>query len=494
MVRRISIYMTMLGIVIIGTWLRFRNLSADSIWLDEATSWLESKGSLSELISATAEENYPPLHNLLLFAAMNLSGSDSEWVLRAPSALLGVGNIVAIYWLGVLIEGPITGLLAAAILATSGVHIWYSQEARMYSLLAVTATLYAAAAFFFVKSPTYTRAALFAVCGLALVYSHPFGALNWISIAIGISANILLASDVSRRTLFRWIIANAAIAAGFLPWAMILLKRSQQIGADWWAPYPSLDVVYVQLYGLLGGRLAAAALLISAAVALWASFRVSFVLFAWAVVPIGLALIESLISTHIFVARYFIGTIPAISALAAVGLAHILSRPKLPATIAAAIILAATIIGNLRYVTGPRDNWRGVAAYLRERLQNSDCVLVYPGFNIDPLRYYVRREFCAILPTSMAEIDARVIQAPRTFVVLYKTSDEANIRAMMTGYGREAEHFDTPRIEIIEYQRIENSSLGATNTQCQKSFRHQRQTPGELTDGGAHAAPSQEAC
>jgi uncharacterized membrane protein len=42
--------------------------------------------------------------------------------------------------------------LAAAILATSAFHIDYSQEARMYALLALAATLYAAAAFFFVKS------------------------------------------------------------------------------------------------------------------------------------------------------------------------------------------------------------------------------------------------------------------------------------------------------------------------------------------------------
>ena len=103
--RAVSICVTMLGIVGIGTWLRFRNLSADSIWLDEAVSWLQAKGSLADLISATAQGIQSPLHNLLLFAFMNLSGTDTEWALRAPSALLGIGNIVAIYWLGVLIGG-----------------------------------------------------------------------------------------------------------------------------------------------------------------------------------------------------------------------------------------------------------------------------------------------------------------------------------------------------------------------------------------------------
>lgn len=142
---------------------------------------------------------------------MNVSGTDTEWVLRLPSALLGIANLVAIYWLGSLVGGRVTGVFAAALLAASSKHIYYSQEARAYSLLALAATLYAASAFFFVKSPTISRAALLGVCSLALVYSHPFGTLNWIAIALGISVLILLTSDFPRRGLVQWIVANAAI-------------------------------------------------------------------------------------------------------------------------------------------------------------------------------------------------------------------------------------------------------------------------------------------
>src|SRR5262245_17398904 len=113
----------------------------------------------------------------------------------------------------------------------------------MYSLLAFAATLYAASAFFFFKSPTVSRAALLAVSGLALVYSHPFGTLNWLAIAMGVSANILLTSDFPRRGLFRWIIANGAIAIGFLPWAVILVGRARAIAGNFWPPYPSADYV-----------------------------------------------------------------------------------------------------------------------------------------------------------------------------------------------------------------------------------------------------------
>src|SRR5262249_23620797 len=236
---------------------------------------------------------------------------------------LGIGNIMAIYWLGALIGGRIAGVLAAAVLATSSFHIYYSQEARMYTLLALSATLYAATAFSFVTSPTNARAALLAVCGLALVYSHPFGSLNWIAIAIGIGVNILLVSAFTRRAFLRWVIANAAIAVGFLPWAFILLERARAISRGFWLRYPSPAVIYTHLYSLIGGgSRVAVSLLIGVAVALRSNFRASIVLLCWAVVPIGLALIKSLISAPLFFDRYFIGAIPALATLFALGVAH----------------------------------------------------------------------------------------------------------------------------------------------------------------------------
>ena len=173
-------------------------------------------------------------------------------------------------------------------------------------------------------------------------------------------------------------IANAAIAVGFFPWALILLQRAVEVGGHFWAPYPSPDVIYWELYSLLGGRLVAAALLIGAGVALGSNFSASVVLLFWAVAPAALALIEFLVSTPIFLDRYFIGSLPALFTLAAVGAAHLLSCQKWPTTVGAAVVLAATIVGNLPYDTDHHDDWRTAAAYLQDHLQNSDCVLVYP--------------------------------------------------------------------------------------------------------------------
>jgi hypothetical protein len=121
------------------------------------------------------------------------------------------------------------------------------------------------------------------------------------------------------------------------------------------------------------------------------------------------------------------------------------------------VTLAALIIGPLQYPRPHRGDWRATAAYLQERLKDSDCVLVYPAFNFTPLRYYLRREFCAILPTSLPEIDDQKIDAARIFAVLYHPKDAEidSFRATMSGYGRELERFDAFLITIIEYQRVE---------------------------------------
>jgi uncharacterized membrane protein len=453
--RTVSIYVILFGIVLIGAWLRFRNLSVDSIWFDEAASWVQSKGSLSNLISATAHDNYPPLHNLLLFAFINVTGTDSEWVLRAPSALLGVANLMAIYWLGALVGGRITGVLAAAFLAASGFHIYLSQEARMYTLLALAATLYAAAAFYFVRFPSYARAALLAICGLALVYSHPFGTLNWVAIAIAVSVNILLASEFSRRALVLWVIANAAIAIGFLPWAFILFQRARAISGDFWLPYPALDFVYTELSRLIGGgRQVAAALFVGAAIALRSNFRTSVVLLVWAVAPIGLALIESLVSTPIFMNRYLIGALPALFTLAALGVTHLSSRLKWPTTVAAAVIMITIIVGNLRFGYWHRDNWRAAGTFLQGQLQDSDCVLVYPAYNVAALRYYLRTKFCAILPSSLADIAGYKADSARIFAVFYRLPFVgSDLAAAMSAYGRETGRFEFSNfITIVEYR------------------------------------------
>jgi mannosyltransferase len=450
--KTIGLYALLSGIVIAGAWLRLRNLTTESLWFDEAASWMQSSGTLAELISRTAEDNYPPLHNLLLFAFMNVTGSDAEWVLRLPSALLGIASLGAVYWLGTLVGGRLAGIFAAAILAVSTTHIFYSQEARMYSLLALAATLYAASSFYFITSPTTSRAALLAVSGLALVYSHPFGMLNWIAIAIGIGAHILFTAGVSRRGLVQWTAANVAIAVGFLPWAIVLLGRSQAIAGSFWIPDPTPAYVDRQLQLLLGGHAAGAALLAGAVTGYRPNPRAFGILLLWLIGPMLAALVLSVLHTPIFFYRYLIGGLPALAMLAGLGMARLARWPWWWTRLAAVALLGIATVENVRFVPWQRTNWRAVAAYLDERLQDGDCVLVYPGHQMPPLRYYLRRPFCTVLPEPVEAVDLEATGASRIFAV-FAQPEFGPVRDKLRAFGRRGESLSVPRISVVEYQR-----------------------------------------
>src|SRR5260370_23474713 len=133
------------------------------------------------MIQATANDNSPPLYNLILYTTIRLFG-DSEVVLRLPSVVFAIANIYLLYRLGTVLWDRLTGVFAAALLALSGFHLWYSQEARMYSLLSLAATAFALATVQLLARPYWLRAALCTAAGMALLYTHLYGIFVWAGI------------------------------------------------------------------------------------------------------------------------------------------------------------------------------------------------------------------------------------------------------------------------------------------------------------------------
>jgi len=131
-----------------GLILRSYNLGYNSLWLDEAVTYETSLKSFSEIwtIIATGDFN-PPLfywieHVILLFGT-------NEIVLRIIPVVLGVLTIPLFYLIGKELLDRNVGILAAALLAFSSFHIFYSQEARAYSAMLFFASL---SIFFFLKA------------------------------------------------------------------------------------------------------------------------------------------------------------------------------------------------------------------------------------------------------------------------------------------------------------------------------------------------------
>jgi mannosyltransferase len=181
-------------VVVAAALLRFPSLGEQGLWRDEG-------GNLAAGQRFARRGDLPhrdrQLPTALQPAGLELGAAvrRREWVLRLPSAVLGVLNVALLYGLGARIGGRGVGLVAAALLALSGYHVWYSQEARMYALLACTATAHAWAMVHFLDRPRAARALLLGLSGIPLIYAHPYGALTWIGIGFGALCTIVLRRD-----------------------------------------------------------------------------------------------------------------------------------------------------------------------------------------------------------------------------------------------------------------------------------------------------------
>lgn len=158
----------LLSLTVIGAILRFYHLGYNSLWLDEATTYSLAAKSFSGIWEATTGGEFnPPLFYWIDHLMLGLG--NSEVILRFVPALLGVLTIPLIYYAGKEIADRNAGLIAAAICTFSPFLIFYSQEARAYSL---GLFLIAAALIVFLRAMKSDRTADWILFGLlsALAY------------------------------------------------------------------------------------------------------------------------------------------------------------------------------------------------------------------------------------------------------------------------------------------------------------------------------------
>jgi uncharacterized membrane protein len=362
------------AVLCLATVLRFYDLDRTSLWYDEAISWYQASLAFWEMIAATAQDNYPPLHNLLLHLTIRISG-DSETALRAPSALLSLLDVYFIYRIGWELWNRKTGLLAALLLAIAGFHIWYATEARNYALLSAAASAYFWTALQLARRPTFQRYAWNLAAGIALLYSHVFGTV--IFSAVGIFTLFVLRSPSIGLNLpwRRWLALQCTAGLLFIPWALLLLLRFQEVKQGFWVREATVLHVVGQLAALMGGPASASATCLLAGLAFFDLDKPTgairrliavhwqlLLLLAWFLSSVLFALAVSKTSVSIFADRYLIGGLPALYLLAARGLLN-LGGHRRAQQLALGVLLVTFMFPLYRYafVQEREDNRGGVS-------------------------------------------------------------------------------------------------------------------------------------
>ena len=124
-----------------ATAIRFYKLDGRSLWLDEIfqaeTAHLSSAGQVVQF----AQVNIDQMPLFFFFTWLLGRWGDSAFLLRLPSAIIGVGAVLAVYAAGARLISRRAGVVAAGLMTVLPYAVWYSQEARNYALLMLLTSL-----------------------------------------------------------------------------------------------------------------------------------------------------------------------------------------------------------------------------------------------------------------------------------------------------------------------------------------------------------------
>jgi len=270
-----QVFLTVVLTVILGiaAYVRLLGLGAESFWLDEGYSLAYTELPFRKMIAYIATRDvHPPLY-YILFKIWRNTG-DSEMWLRLPSTVFGIAAVAYMWSMVDEHWGASAAAASSLLLATSEMAIWYSQEARMYSLLLLLSVLSIKYFLRFItpfqfpgdgaQNNAFPRATAMDCLGLAfftltLLYTHNVAVFLWgTQLLVGGMTGVLpfirsrrsrtgcdIGNPVFRNSVFRqWLLCQAVIGAVYLPWIHVLFGQSANVLSRFWIEPPNMDSVW----------------------------------------------------------------------------------------------------------------------------------------------------------------------------------------------------------------------------------------------------------
>ena len=394
------------AILVLAAVVRLWGLGEQSIWQDEAYSIVLARESVPTIIERQIDDSSPPLYYVLLHIWIRAFG-DSEFGARLFSALCGIGLVVATLLIASRLFRTAVGLWAGAMLAVAPLAVYYSQEARMYSLTPLLAIVSVYLCHVVTERPSPKRIAWFIVITAAMLYTQNYGV--FVLLAEGL---YVLARRKQRRDA-RPMLALMGVVGAYLPWLLVLSRQVVENTTPW-IPRPEARMLFETLLHLTfkSWRLPTTVflkliwgigLVAVAALIVWAVWQVirtrrsgdasgrssswpPSLLLSYTFVPIVCAFVASYSKPIYVPGRYDTIVQPGLFILFALGLTLIRVKPLRKAL--GVLIFAVLAVSLYSYFTTyHKSNDREIADYVARNATASDVVL-FTDLTITPFVYY----------------------------------------------------------------------------------------------------------
>jgi mannosyltransferase len=450
-------------LILLAAGLRFYRLSAQDIWGDEAFSISLSSRSLDQVVAGGAD-THPPLYPAILYIWLRLAGPPAAaagaFSTRALSAFVGILVIPLLFVFANRLTNRRTAWLAAGLAAISPLLVYYSQETRMYELVAL---LSLASAFFAGRLVDRTPQAscpkdiaAYLISTALAFYTHYSAFFVWV--AENLYAVARLRKD--RPALARWAIMQLALVVAYIPWVLVQSAFLQGKGntrfEEWswqgvelvwgktalaFAAGLTLDAPFVQM--------AAALFIILAATGVWAASRrahempVQSLAPAILVVPVAIAWVVNPVMPFFF-ERYVLVALPAFYVTVALGLDYVARRwmyAAVPA-IGICILVSAASLSNYYWSDAyAKGKYGQMMAYVQANAQPGDGLILNNPLQKPLFDYYRPRS----VPAFFLPEDAP-LQDPHTRQQLDEIA-HTHERLWLVMFGNPAEYDPTGYLE-----------------------------------------------
>ncbi|MBN1978304.1 MAG: glycosyltransferase family 39 protein [Anaerolineae bacterium] len=392
--RNIQAWLLLLA-VLVALLLRVGTLGRKSLWGDEVATLRIASQSAEDIIMnrTTRSDPHPPLYYLLMHYWTELG--QSELVVRLPSALAGIAAIPLLYWLVRACSDQWSATTSAWLLAIMPLHIWYSQEARMYALVC---TLGMASTLFY---------------ALTICRQKPLAWLGWIaatvtglytdySMVLVVVAQIILLVPSWRiygtRPAARWpalialpvalllstptvytFVRDLVLAGGKAGYYLLIQSRLSGWGID--IPQAQLHTATMTLAAITMGVIIIAVYVLSSHLN---KIRVGTPLMLAATAIYLAILIASAVPRGLLLKRQLLAILPyGLGGIAAV-LAALPYRNRL---LAALVLVTLPVTGHIVAVR-EQEAWRDVAQFVENNKDPQDIILFDPTWRRHDFEYY----------------------------------------------------------------------------------------------------------
>lgn len=411
--------------------LRFPGLGY-GLWFDEIVTLVESaRKPIVELLTYFPDVNVHPFYSVLAHLSLESFG-DSAWALRLPACLFGIASVWMVLVLGDRLTGRVEALAGAAVLAVSYQHIWFSQNARGYTMMGFFALL---STYFLVRTTESDKRSHFVYYSLACaagVYTHltmAFVVAGHVLVLVGGKMAGWKAVDrpALKPLIVAWSGATLFSLALYAPFASTLLShfggediptQAAEVATGKWAVTEVLRN-FLSGTGVIGSILTA----LAAAAGALSFLRRHTLWFALLVVPAIVAGVVIVVLGQPIRPRFFFFMAGAAAIFAGRGLgviaATIARTPQPAASVVAlvtAVVIAASAFALPRNYRIPKQDFDGAVRYLDEEVSAGVTAVAAAGPACFPIeRYYARAGWTCL--RSLTDLEVLLAVPGRVLVV-----------------------------------------------------------------------------